>query len=418
MAFTKPLKGWIINIMLLLASLAIALVALEIILRLTPGKYLIQGGLPRYYFTKDDKAGHDIAENLGPVAHSIYGGYKYKIWSNKLGCFDEPYMGETEYILLAGDSFIWGYTAYEKKVGKYIENNLGFRVLKCGVSAYGTEDEYYKIKKIVTKTGIAPKLIIIGYFLGNDMEDDFVKHTVIGGYLIRKREIDVYTGKETVYSDESLREKIINFERFGAVFKDSDSLLKKLITLLAKKTVIGRYLSSLNFTRLIAKKTDMIKDDEFVPFVSSVKYPWLERAWQRHFDNLKKIKELAAGYNSKLLMVLIPSREQVYDCLRMGERYDWEQPNNLIKAFFVKEDIDYLDLTPVFRLYADERPRKYLDDKKDFYWRYEGHWNEKGNRLAGALISRYILDKDIIGVTGKDQKMAKILEDIRRINND
>ena len=420
MNYGKPImlriRRFFSNLLLLLISISLALFMLELVLRLTPYKKLMQGGLPRYYFTNDEKAGHDISANVAPIDHGICGGYAYKIWSNELGCFDENYKGEKDYILLAGDSFVWGFARYEKKFGKYIEDCLSCRVLKCGVPAYGTLQEYYKIKKIAGKTGIAPKLIIVGYFLGNDLEDDFVKETVMDGYLIRKEEIDIYTGKGVVYSDEELREKISNFEKFGAVFKDSDSAAKKAMTWLAKNTVMGRYLASLNFARMIAKKTDMIKDEEFIPFLSFEKYPCLEKMWRRHLDNLRAIEELAREYNAGLLIVLIPTREQVYDFLRAGKDYDWGRPNRILAEFFKKEgNMYYLDLTGAFRTYADERPKKYLDDEKDFYWRYDGHWSEKGNELAGLLIAKYILDNNMLEIPEKDSKAIKIKDRIRKI---
>jgi len=65
------------------------------------------------------------------------------------------------------------------------------------------------------------------------------------------------------------------------------------------------------------------------------------------------------------------------------------------------------------KAYADLRPKRWLDPEKDLYWRLDGHWNSKGNRLAGFLVSEYILKNNLINVPDKDRKLTEIQEKLK-----
>ncbi|MBP8626141.1 MAG: hypothetical protein KBI10_05585, partial [Syntrophorhabdales bacterium] len=117
--------------------------------------------------------------------------------------------------------------------------------------------------------------------------------------------------------------------------------------------------------------------------------------------------------NSKLLIVIIPAKFQVYDYLQKDKLIDVTQPNRILHEFLSREGIRYIDLLQPMRSYADLRPKRWLDPEKDLYWRIDGHWNSKGNRLAGLLVSEYILENNLIDVPEKDKKMDDIKERLK-----
>jgi hypothetical protein len=92
----------------------------------------------RYYFKADKELGFDIDANRPPVLTRQADGYTYHIWSNEIGCFDEPLGRPGDSILLLGDSFTWDFTRFEDKWGTLLQKHLGMRVLRCGVSGFGT----------------------------------------------------------------------------------------------------------------------------------------------------------------------------------------------------------------------------------------------------------------------------------------
>jgi hypothetical protein len=110
--------------------------------------------------------------------------------------------------------------------------------------------------------------------------------------------------------------------------------------------------------------------------------------------------------------VLIPTKEQVYDFLKTPEGDDPEQPNRILGDFFEKEEIGHIDLTPLFRKHAGQKPRKRLDDKKDLYWHRNVHWNIKGNHLAALLVARHVLEKGLLDVPDRERKLGAIDEEL------
>lgn len=108
-------------------------------------------------------------------------------------------------------------------------------------------------------------------------------------------------------------------------------------------------------------------------------------------------------------MVLIPTNGQVYPFLS-APGIDLEKPNRIVQAFLKQEGIDYLDLLPFFRKYADQTPRPALSPEKDLYWRHNSHWSIKGEHLGGLLVSRYILTHHLLAVPDAEEKL-KIIEE-------
>ena len=100
-------------------------------------------------------------------------------------------------------------------MGTLLEGNLGMRVLKCGVSGYGTRQELLKAEKIVGAVRHVPKLVVLGYFL-NDLDDDyrFPPFVEVNGFLVEKKKIvDYKTGAIEVQDDTSLERHAKSYER-------------------------------------------------------------------------------------------------------------------------------------------------------------------------------------------------------------
>ena len=53
-------------------------------------------------------------------------------------------------------------------------------------------------------------------------------------------------------------------------------------------------------------------------------------------------------------MVLIPTNTQVYPFLAAHQGIDLERPNKILGRFLKAQGIDYLDLLPLMRTYADQ----------------------------------------------------------------
>jgi hypothetical protein len=401
----------LINLGLVLASLILMLLLVEMVLRFTPYKQLLQRRADwemQNYYRADATKGFDIRPNVGKIHTSVDNrSVAYDIWSNELGCFDEPYRGEKDVILLVGDSFTHAYAPFEDKWGTRMEKLLNYRVLKAGVTAYGTRQELLKAREIIAQIHRSPRLIIVGYFW-NDLTDDyaFPGVTVVDGLLIGAGPYkDKKTGQlpsvEVLEKHYSLWEKLtghypLSFRNILYYFLDQHFISVNLISDATMK--------------LFPPKFSYVDPMNFPAFYQE---PWIEKAWAKNEENLKAFKELAAAQGAELLVVLIPTNTQVYPFLIGNRKIDLERPNRTLSPFLRQEQIRYLDLLPFFRHYADQTPRKRLSSQKDLYWRYSSHWSIQGERLAGLLVSRYILENNLVQVANRDEKLRGIEEKLK-----
>jgi len=404
------LKKFLINLGLILTSLVMALVLLEIALRFTPYRHLLlRDRHIRYYYRADAVKGFDIRPNVGKIRTSVDNhSVEYDIWSNELGCFDQPYRGEKDVILLMGDSFSHSYAPFEDKWGTQIEKILNYRVLKCGVNGYGTRQELLKAQEIIAKIHRSPRLIIVGYFW-NDLTDDyaFPSLTVVDGFLVVSDKYkDPKTGRllniEALDQHYTLWDKLtgnypLRFWDMINYFLDQHFVLVNL----------------LNDSRLRLFPPNYSYSNP-LGFLAFSQDPWVQKVWAGHEENLKAFKELAAAQGAELLVVLIPTNTQVYPFIAGGRQIDLERPNRILGEFFQKEQIRCLDLLPLFRKYADQTPRQYLASDEDLYWRANSHWSLKGEYLAGLLVSHYILQNNLVQVPDREEKLKEIEDKLAR----
>jgi hypothetical protein len=407
------MKKWGKNLIIICISIAITMLILEVVLRLTDfgrNKLIINKNYSFYdYYKGEAEMGYDIKENIKKRTYCFFG-YCFDLWSNEIGCFDNPYRGEKDYILLTGDSFTFGYVPFSDNWGAIIENILNLRVLKSGVVGFGTKQELIKTKKLMLKLPYPPKIIIVGYFL-NDLEDDytFPNKTVEDGYLVVKKFINGKKGAVIEKSAKEIKNEVTQYIKTGCPYpywqnKISWWLKKRSILF----NIIIEPLRSIFFLGGDTRLNNMLS---FQP----INDDWIKMAWQQHLNNLLLFKQLTDNINSKLLVIIIPCKEQVYRFLSKKEYVNIYQPNQILVQFFKKNNIMHLDLLPLFISYADQKEKKLLDSEKDLYWRYDDHWNVRGNHLAGLLSSEYLLDNNLIVIPNGDKKLPIIKQELEKL---
>jgi hypothetical protein len=388
----------------------------------------------RGYFRADAESGYDISANFPRTRVDLAADrFSYDIWSNDLGCFDRPYAGEKEYVLLVGDSFTHAFAPFERMWGTLLEARLGLRVLKCGVAGYGTRQELIKAKRVIERVGFPPKLIVVGYFM-NDLSDDyeFPSQTVARGYLVT-RMYRSQTGQVLTAERQDLEQQVALWEGYCLRYGPNLQSLKWRI-LQSLKCWLTRHSSVYNLAKGALKpalsRLPGVKDNLILPskegtysqwmaFQPIGRVPWLKRAWSEHLDNLRAFKALAAGQGARLLVVVIATSAQVYPFLERqgatGPGYDLEQPNRVLRDFFEQEGIAYVDLLPAFRARADLSTRERLDSERDLYWRFDPHWSIKGNRLAGLIVAAHILRHGLLAVPDARDRERSVDEALRML---
>jgi len=388
----STLKKWVGNFGLMSVSIILTLLFLEIILRFTSYVNLLPfSEFPEFYFENDTVKCYDIRKNFSKSIAQVGRNREllYEIWSNELGCFDTPYNGEGEYAILLGDSFTHAYAPFNDKWGTRIESFLDYRILKCGVTGYGTKQELFKAQEIITQVNHPPKLIIVGYFM-NDLQDDNVFKMYLESPF--KYRIKLFFRTNSILYNMSR----ITLKRVLTEIPDFENLIKKTV----KKAPFRKN-----------KNTDTAKLPSYAYAAELDNKPWIQQLWGWHLGNLKEFKVLADSVGAKLLVIIIPVNMQVYSFF--DRILASENPNKILHEFFKREGIVYFDLLPKFRKFADLTPRKKLDSEKDLYFSVDGHWSIKGNHLAGLLVSKHILENNFLDIANKEGKLEDINEKLK-----
>jgi hypothetical protein len=425
---TRSVRKGLVNGILVLASIAAAVLITEVVLRFTPYAGLVGADPfpPRDYYVQDPVNGYDIADQCGKRPFRIKGG-ELEIWSNELGCFDEPYGGEEPFMLLVGDSFSWGYAPFEHLWGRVVEEKTGLRVLKCAVQGYGTADAMRKAEKVVNRLGKKPSVILLGYFL-NDPIDDYLhpRNSIVEGYPLESKAIaDLSSGSVIVKNMETLQQELRSWQQFGVPTPPRNPALKIVKKWLSENSALYRMMQPPilalleRSTSLRGMGTALVDEPSSrlamgkLPYAEPGRYPWLDGARKENHSNLRKLKTWADQRGAKLLVVLIPAREQVYPFLSGQEDLDVTLPTRLMTDFLDREKVDYIDLLAAFVPVADRKPRRFLDPQRDLYWAMDSHWNARGSRLAGLLVARHLVDRNLVGVPDRHLRLQDIDRAIR-----
>ncbi len=392
------IKKVLANLGLACLTVLLTLLLLEGALRFTPYRNLLsftRSHVPQYYYRTDPVTGYDISENFPKTQVFLDDGVGYPIWSNGIGCFDRPYNGEKDFILLVGDSFTHAFASFEDKWGTLMEANLGTRVLKCGVSGYGTKQASLKADRTCALVGRSPQLIVVGYTM-NDFMDDYLfpEYSVVDGYFyITKALRDTNTGE---ISTRVRRKPPVS----PRIWLKRHSILYNLFETFTKR--YSRQEERVLWTEAIGGEcSDTLK----------CPHPWLERAWKSHFEEIRNFGKLGHSGNAKVLFVIIPTKEQVYPSPANEKNGDLDRKYAIIPENMKKEGMLYIDLLPLFRKLADRTATR--NPSLDLYWAKDGHWNVRGNRLAGLLVSQYILEQNLVEVPDKAAALARIRDGLR-----
>lgn len=333
---------------------------------------------PLFGFINDPERGHFIRKSYHK-SHFAPDGEPYEIQTNSLGLFDREFSGESPAVLLIGDSFTISAAPFDSKWGTLLEDRLGVRVVKAGVSAYGTEKEYLLLEKIAPV--VKPSLIILGHYL-NDYVDDYVgidRYTVINGHLHELKTLDPLSGG--VYR-----------KRIGLYLKA-----------LAKHHIAVYGFLSDKIQEVTSRKLGMHPAiEEFDPTLEPFFNPevtWTETLYENNFRNILKVRDYAESVGAALLVLIIPAKEQVYDSVWNraygGHRgYDRRLPTMRLARFLGEHDLPFINMLEVFEKKISDAPPS--DAPPQFYYDLDIHWNKLGDRVVAEEIVRFVTSRNVL----------------------
>lgn len=216
-----------------------------------------------------------------------------------------------------------------------------------------------------------PKIIILGYYAGNDITD-IGKKTI----WLSTDENGNPTNITTTYTyvDEKGRYRRNYDVKTSGLFNKFNNFMSywSHVYIFAKQFYIGSFLNEPEPTHVNSYPQDFLTK----------------------FDISKKmlieINEILRQNDAVLVVMLIPSKVQVDDkAWKSYEKYfggnsNRFNPQNEIIQFCSKKNIKCLDLLPDFI------------GKPELYFKIDGHWNEKGHEFAAEELYDYLVSKGLV----------------------
>ena len=123
--------------------------------------------------------------------------------------------------------------------------------------------------------------------------------------------------------------------------------------------------------------------------------PEIEAAWEATSRILEALRDEVASHGARLVLVYVPSRMEVNDAdwaltrIRYGLDEKWDRGLVLqrLRPIVAGANVPLLDLTPALR----REDRGVLGSP---YYRYDGHWNALGHRVAAREVGRFLRGLD------------------------
>jgi len=382
-----------INFILLVGSFLFALALVEVGLR-------IAGFSFELFYTTDPIAGFSHPPNVEAWQRREGNAY---IKINSQGLRDREHSKikheNVRRIAILGDSYAQALQVpLEKTFWHELEKQLNIckpfgtqeiEVINFGVSSYGTAQELLTLRHKVWDYN--PDIILLALTTGNDIRNN-------SKYLESKENVKVassmpffyYNEENELVLDNSFTQNPLWQRKNGFIWKSFETLhhYLRILQLLrkVKNDLAHRQMARHNDS---APSQEIGLNDQI--YLPPVDIHW-ENAWRVTEGLLLKMRDEIQNKNAKFLVVTLSSSIQVHPKRAVREQFMQRlkinslfYPDNRIKALGKRENLDVLNLAPVFQQYAEK--------KQIFLHGFEntqlgkGHWNEKGHQLAGELIA-------------------------------
>ena len=345
-------------------------------------------GYPRYYHIADDTLGFDIAPGAEGLAQIDNRRYQYRVFSNDLGCFSRhpraDYQTGRPYVYFAGDSFTWGFAAYESKFATVWEELTGVLAAPCGVTHSGQRHQFDKFARVVAAIGVMPAVVVVGFDANDPANDAAYPHTtVIDGYLVDtvyvknhalvradrgglERLVDSRI-EELKRISESPRGLVVNFFK---VFSLSANILNRALDI-GVDTTRRRATTPTSPSPTGHDVSSGLGDDLATYFTlddTRARYATDARA-DANKAAILRWRDHANQNGYRLIFLLIPWKESFGDASYFAQVTSWMAANG----------VQFIDLTAAVRQSGMSRAQ--------LYWEFDGHFNEAGNRLLGKYLA-------------------------------
>lgn len=379
------------NLLMLLGGSAIAVLFLEIGLRLAGISY------PRYYMP-DEYTG----ETLRPGVEWWWRRESETfIRINSQGLRDREHNLEkpphTLRIAILGDSYAEAFQVpVEKTFWAVLEREMNrcpsignrtVEVINFGVSGYGTAQELLTLRHRVW--AYSPDIVVLAFLTGNDISDN-------SPILEQNPQVPFFVHQNgRLALDDSFRYSPgfrIQQTPLARLYYDIYNRSRVLQVLNnARHAIQNRLLASPETTHEASGPpgTEIGLDNEI--YSEPVDPVWQE-AWQITEELIVQMRDEVAAKGAKFLVATLSNGIQVHPDPAIRQEFMKQlgidtlfYPDLRLKELGERQSIPMLILAPDFQQYAEQH-KLYLhgfDANLGF-----GHWNENGHRLAGEMIAQ------------------------------
>lgn len=283
--------------------------------------------------------------------------------------FEVPKRPGVRRVLAIGDSFTFGWgvedgETYPARLEGFLEDDV--EVVNAGFAAGYYPDTYYVYLREYA-LALEPDLIVIGLYVGNDLDHDKVHEnqwaeTDEDGLPVRIR------STTTQFVDGFRFPAQLPWPYRYPVLRNSHLLHAAV--------------------RLGQRRPEAEPLEYFNHFIYRADYlPRTREAVGKVQRLLGEMHELANAAAVPLVVMLIPAREQVvpeahpFDRFEYMQGHELDKPQRLVTAFCEKRGIPTIDLLGAMR----ERARD-----EELYFPRDRHWNRAGCEFAAALVAEQL----------------------------
>ena len=292
---------------------------------------------------------------------------------------------ETAEIVTVGDSLTFGYGVEDDQGWPALiaRNLFPNRLINLGLNGAGPH-QYLRVYERFGTT-LRPKLLLVGFFVANDfwdadMFDRWLKLEARNNYLVWR---DFGRPRSTSLNLNQPIGDLVVSVIWRCHLLASNSRLYNFLHHVRKslRTYLRGYSPSQLKLFQAPDGTQLQLDIE--DFTNKVKIGQPgHRAFDISVEALQRLDSIARANGTSILVVLQPSKEEVYLPL-MGENSFDADPGKPLRVKLKELDIPYIDLLPAFRTRAKGNA---------LFFEVDGHPNARGYALIAELVVGHLKD--------------------------
>jgi hypothetical protein len=360
------LKTLVFNLLLALGSVLVALLALELLLRAVPSLMPEEAQLRIHWrqMANADTAKTQADPYVGfryPAnarSNLVQTSVQFGFQMDSHGFRNIGPWPERADVVAVGDSWVFSYGVNDDEAWpRQVERSLpGTRVMNFGLSGFGPE----QYTRAYERFGIPlhPKLLLYGIFPGNDLKDtkDF-------GRWLRAGSPGNYNVWRTADQVRRLNTPIIG---------------KSYVVLLVRESWRNRRARFGSRTVTLADGHRLRLTGDLYRQAANLAHPGGAQ-FDSAFAALSRARELAAAQGTRVLVLLFPTKEEVYLPL-LGNSAP--RPVVPFAAELARRGIEYIDFTAPFTAEAKRG--------RTIYFELDPHPNQAGYRLIANTVTTYL----------------------------